>query len=159
MAIGPTLCSILVKASGTPAAAVVLVLVVHIFNLAAILFVIPESLSEARKTENKQLRQEANARSRERSADSGTSIRSKLLSYATKAFSFVKPLAIVGPIGIVTGSGRVHRDFSMTFIAISACFASIILASNQTLFLFAFHTFSWTAVKVSLTTCFFSIVV
>ncbi len=148
MAVGPTLCSGLVQATGTPVAAIVFVLAIHLFILALYLFVVPESLSEVRRSENKRSRQEANERARGQNIPSDVSLQTRLSAFARKAFAFLGLLSIVGPIETTTGSGRKHKDYSLTFIALSSGLASMILASNPTLFQFAFKTYSWTAVRV-----------
>ncbi|KAI5116339.1 hypothetical protein M0805_009175 [Coniferiporia weirii] len=149
MAIGPTLCALLVRFTGTPVAAVMLVVAVHIAHVVLVLFVVPESLSAERKEENRRAwngsRRMADT---VEESDRPNRVRRVLSSFARNVFAFLRPLSVVAPAAVTLASGRVRTDWSLTFIALSAGLASLILASYTTMFQFGAATFSWSAVEL-----------
>lgn len=143
MSIGPILSGFLVRIFGTPIAAAYFVVGVHALYFVLVLFVMPESLAREKKEENRRNWDAARAAER---ADRRSRPVQKLL---VNAFAFLRPLDVVKPIVVhSTYSGRSHRDWSLTFIAISSGVASLILASYQSQFQYAAATFGWSAVEV-----------
>ena len=84
-----------------------------------------------------------------REAQDGRTAHSVITKIAANLFAFLKPLEVVKPIEVQsTFSERSHKDWSLTFIAISSAAASLILASYQSQFQYGSGTFGWTAVEV-----------
>ena len=147
MAIGPTLCSFLVHTFGSPVAAVCLVLFIHAFYFVTVLFVLPESVSREKREENRARWNATRVAARE--TQDGRTARSVIKKIVANLFAFLKPLEVVKPIEVQsTFSERSHKDWSLTFIAISSAAASLILASYQSQFQYGSGTFGWTAVEV-----------
>ncbi|EJD02479.1 MFS general substrate transporter [Fomitiporia mediterranea MF3/22] len=149
MAIGPTLCSLIVSATGTPIAALVLVVGTHIAYVLTMIFVVPESLSSEKRVENQRAWREAAQSSTSRNDTAAFSSVSQLSKSLWKSIiTFIRPLSVAKPITITRPSGRRHKDWSLTFVVASSGIASIILASYSSMFLVAIRTFGWTAIEL-----------
>ena len=124
-----------------------LVLFIHAFYFVTVLFVLPESVSREKREENRARWNATRVAARE--TQDGRTARSVIKKIAANLFAFLKPLEVVKPIEVQsTFSERSHKDWSLTFIAISSAAASLILASYQSQFQYGSGTFGWTAVEV-----------
>lgn len=158
MAIGPTLNSFLVQLAGTPVASLALVVIVHVIYVVLMLLVVPESLAPEKQAENRRVWKQNQVDSSMQSTDANTgSARTSLLSLVMSGpttltknlFAIIRPLAILKPFSVPVGtSGKIHRDWSVTFIAISNGLASLILASYPTMFQYAMATYGWATIEV-----------
>ncbi|KAH8116812.1 MFS general substrate transporter [Phellopilus nigrolimitatus] len=153
MAVGPTLCALIVRFTGTPVAAAVLVVVIHAAYLALVLFVVPESLSAEQIIENRRAWREARSTAvvTGEGEDTGSRVakaREVIGSLVGYVFAFLRPLSVVRPIAVTSASGRIHKDWSLTYITISSGLASLILASYSSMFQFGAATFGWTAIEL-----------
>ncbi|KAL5489752.1 hypothetical protein ACEPAI_4584 [Sanghuangporus weigelae] len=153
MAIGPTLCALIVHFTGTPIAALVLVIATHIVYALMMLFVVPESLSSEKRAENRRVWREtrnAGASGDEQGSENSISNRivQKSRSLVRSALAFLRPLSVAGPITVTQPSGKIHKDWSLTFIVVSNGLASMILASYTSMFQFAAGEFGWSPVEL-----------
>ncbi|KAL5532572.1 hypothetical protein ACEPAF_4346 [Sanghuangporus sanghuang] len=153
MAIGPTLCALIVHFTGTPIAALVLVIGTHIVYALMMLFVVPESLPSEKRAENRRVWREtrnAGASGDARGNEDGIPNRivQKSRSLVRSALAFLRPLSVAGPISVTQPSGKIHKDWSLTFIVVSNGLASMILASYTSMFQFAAGEFGWSSVEL-----------
>ena len=155
MAAGPTVCAFLVRATGTPLAAPAFVVGFHILYTIVVLFAMPESLSLSKQNENRrayriaQVDTEARDQPQVGNESRIFAIRRSVIYFVEKTFSFLRPLSLVKPSTLVdTVSGKTYKDWSLTFIALSAGLASFILASYSTMGQFGAATYGWSAVEL-----------
>ncbi|KAL5529764.1 hypothetical protein ACEPAG_5749 [Sanghuangporus baumii] len=153
MAIGPTLCALIVHFTGTPIAALVLVIGTHIVYALMMLFVVPESLPPEKRAENRRVWHEtrnAGASGDDRGTENSISDRivQKSRSLVRSVLAFLRPLSVAGPIIVTQPSGKIHKDWSLTFIVVSNGLASMILASYTSMFQFAAAEFGWSPVEL-----------
>jgi len=162
MALGPAVGGLLMRLSTSHSPSIVLYLTatVHAIYVLAVIFVVPEALSSTTKAENRRARREAIAARNVHLSISDReeiALGSKLLMAAKRtwirALDFVKPLAVVAPIVVyenaVSPQRSRHKDWSLTYIALAAALASLILASYPTSFLYASAAFNWNAEQLS----------
>lgn len=138
MAIGPTIGGLLMRLSSSHSPSIVLYLtaVVHAIYAIAVVTVVPEALSSTTKAENRRRRRESiAARNIHLSGSDELSLGPKLMMAAkgtfNRAVDVVKPLAVVAPIVVyadaVSPQRSRHKDWSLTFIALAAALASLVL--------------------------------
>ncbi|KLO08949.1 MFS general substrate transporter [Schizopora paradoxa] len=160
MALGPTIGGLLMRLSSSHSPSIVLYLTatVHAIYAIAVVTVVPEALSSTTKAENRRRRRESIAARNVNLSDVeelsfGSKVSVATKQFFNKALGVVKPLAVIAPIVVyddaVSPQRSRHKDWSLTFIALAAALASLILASYPTTFLYAGATFNWKAEQLS----------
>lgn len=133
MAIGPTVGSLLIRATGHVLSVFYLATTVHMIYALLVWFVIPESLSKRsmvksqRRFEVQTAEEEAQARMMRE--EGGFSVRAMLVF--KKTFRFLSPLSVMAPVKIQPlGGGKPRRDWNLTLFALGAGFAMIVFVSS-----------------------------
>lgn len=109
--IGPTLGSLIITWTGSTLSVFHFSTLIHGLYVLAALFIIPESLSAAQMAEFRRAHHEEGKRLAEERAEGGVT------AWLMSAFGFLRPLALLLPVTIVTPEGKTQRSWSLFLLA------------------------------------------
>lgn len=130
IALGPTIGSLLLHFSGQILSVFYMALGLHILYSCFVWFILPESLT---KSDMKLAKSRHADSRREALSDYDRGLFARFIRNARHLFSFLRPLAIFGPIEVVNGNGNItkgrRKDWNLTLLAVAYSFAVVLMVS------------------------------
>ncbi|KAF5315849.1 hypothetical protein D9611_005020 [Ephemerocybe angulata] len=145
VAIGPTVGSVLIRATEQLISVFYLTLAVHLFYAVLIFIGLPEPLSESRmKQSQRKYAEELRVDAEEQATNGAPGWRVR----ARRLFRFLSPLSIFMPDFVVEGEAnplkKKEKDWSLALLAVAYGCTISLIASAPYLFQYATATFGWT---------------
>ncbi|KAJ3539408.1 hypothetical protein NMY22_g4751 [Coprinellus aureogranulatus] len=144
MAFGPTIGSLLIRATETVISVFYLTTTVHLLYAVLIFLILPEPLSKQRMKESQRRYTEELRENAEEAREGAAAWKLK----AKRLFRFLSPLSIFMPSFVDNGRNplkRKERDWTLALIAVAYGFTISIISSTSFVFQYATATFGWSS--------------